>query len=121
VDLLPQAHDIAAEPVIVSTPELEADVAAARVYPQGFVAWLKYWRFKNRESGALLTFRNPWPGQEKFRDLMINVAQSAIDKAMWEGIFALKAGKLGFTELECAWDGYVLWARRNARVHLFSN
>lgn len=36
-------------------------------------------------------------------------------------IFALKAGKLGFTELECAFDGWVArFGRPNARVHLFS-
>lgn len=51
---------------------------------------------------------------------MIEVATDAIARADWEGIFALKAGKLGFTELECAWDGYVSWARRNGRVHIFS-
>lgn len=120
VNGIPDRADRVVEAVIITAPELAADVAAARVYPQGFASWLKYWRFKNRESGELMTFRNLWPGQEKFRDLMIDVAASAVDRGMWEGIFALKAGKLGFTELECAWDGYVLWARRNARVHLFS-
>ena len=36
-------------------------------------------------------------------------------------IFALKAGKLGFTELECAFDGWVArFGHPNARVHLLS-
>ena len=36
-------------------------------------------------------------------------------------LFLLKAGKLGFTELGCAFDGWrLLYAGPNARVHLFS-
>lgn len=106
------------EPVIAA--DLAADIAEAKQFPQGFHAWLRHWAFKNRESGDILTFRSMWPGQAEFADKMIEVARHAQEIREWLGIFALKAGKLGFTELECAWDGYVAWARRNARVHVFS-
>lgn len=105
----------------VTTPELKADIEEASHYPTGFNAWLRHWRFRNRETGAILTFRQPWPGQQTFADLMVETAQLALDLRDWLGIFALKAGKLGFTELEAAWDGYCGWSRNASnRVHLFS-
>lgn len=119
---LQQAREIQPENAApVTTPELEADILEARKFPEGFFAWLRHWRFKNRESGAVLTFRDPWPGQREFADLMVETARLALTMRDWLGIFALKAGKLGFTELEAAWDGYSGWARNPSnRVHLFS-
>lgn len=105
----------------VTAPDLQADIDAARAFPFGFLAFARHWRFKNRETGAVLTFRDPWPGQREFMDLMIATAKDAIERRDWLGIFALKAGKLGFTEVECCWDGYVAWARHSSlRIHLFS-
>lgn len=52
-----------------------------------------------------------WEGQERFAVLMMTEPR----------ILALKAGKLGFTELQCAYDAWVaLFKQKNARVHLFS-
>ena len=110
-----------AESAPVTTPDLLADIEEASHYPDGFIAWLRHWRFRNRETGAVLTFRDPWAGQLEFAQVMIETARLALDLQDWLGIFALKAGKLGFTELECAWDGYCGWARFvSNRVHLFS-
>lgn len=76
-----------------------------------FAYFLQYWTFTDRESGTVTTFATLWAGQQEFVELMA--------RAPW--IFALKAGKLGFTELECAYDGWVArFAQPNARVHLFS-
>lgn len=76
-----------------------------------FRYFLPYWRFVNRETGRIETLADLWPGQEEFADLM--------KREPW--LFALKAGKLGFTELECAYDAWVARFRQaNARVHLFS-
>jgi hypothetical protein len=76
-----------------------------------FAAFLPYWQFKDRESGAIRTFETLWPGQARFRDAA----------AEHDWLLALKAGKLGFTELECAYDAWVaLYRCANARVHLFS-
>ncbi len=52
-----------------------------------------------------------WEGQVNFAKLT--------ETEDW--IYALKAGKLGFTELECAFDAWrLLFGPRNARVHIFS-
>lgn len=76
-----------------------------------FRYFLRYWRFVNRESGKVLQFDELWPGQDELVGLM--------ETKPW--LFALKAGKLGFTEIACAYDGWVaLFAQPNARVHLFS-
>lgn len=113
------AHDFLAvfpdRPVANAAPttsaELEADIASARVFPGGFFAFAKHWQFHNRESGEVMSFAQLWPGQIGFAELMM--------REPW--LFALKAGKLGFTELECAWDGYVAWSKQaSSRVHLFS-
>lgn len=77
-----------------------------------FHFWLNFWHFKNRETGEVLRFDTEtlWPGQQ------------TIVKEMTEHdwIILLKAGKLGATELECAFDGWRSFAHPNARVHLFS-
>lgn len=91
---------------------------------ESFLAFLPYWHFVVRDSssGEIVTFGpcpehgtdHPgelWPGQEQFAEAMLS--------HRW--LYALKAGKLGFTELECAWDAWVaLCGPPNARVHLFS-
>ncbi len=75
-----------------------------------FAEFLPLWTFVNRETGELERFEHLWEGQKDFAELT--------KTAPW--IFALKAGKLGFTELECAYDGWVMRFRKNARVHVFS-
>ena len=78
---------------------------------QSFLFFLKYYQFKNRENGQVISFHDLWQGQVDFATLMQDHA--------W--LLALKAGKLGFTELECAYDVWVaVFGQRNARVHLFS-
>jgi hypothetical protein len=85
-----------------------AELAACR---QSFVYFLKHYKFKNRETGEIISFFDLWEGQVDFAVLMTS--------ERW--IFALKAGKLGFTELECAYDVWIArFGPRNARVHLFS-
>lgn len=103
---------------------------ASRVRPlldacqKSFLAFLPYWHFQNRETGEVSTFgscpihtgedEHPgtiWQGQLDFAEMMM--------KVRW--IFALKAGKLGFTEIECAFDGWkVMFHGENTRVHIFS-
>jgi len=86
---------------------------------QSFLAFLPYWRFVNRESGGIVNFGNPetgelhiWQGQLDFAEEMMRIS--------W--IYALKAGKLGFSEVECAYDGWRLrFGAPNTRVHIFSN
>ena len=78
---------------------------------RAFLEFLPYWQFINRETGKIQSFSDLWEGQRAFADMM--------ERERW--VFALKAGKLGFTELECAFDGWVaLFRQANARVHLFS-
>lgn len=96
-----------------------ASAGALAACAESFLAFLPYWRFVNRETGEVVSFGSAatgelalWPGQEDF----------AREIAAGDGwLYALKAGKLGFTELACAYDGWVLRFRgRNARVHQFS-
>ena len=90
------------------TPDQIAELEACR---RSFGHFLPYWEFTNRETGEITSLAALWPGQKRFAELM--------ESESW--IFALKAGKLGFTELECAYDGWVaLFRQANARVHLFS-
>ncbi len=76
-----------------------------------FRHFLRHWKFKDRESGEIRTFASLWVGQDH-----------AVEKMMrYPWLCLLKAGKLGFTELECAFDGWVaLYRQPNARVHIFS-
>lgn len=91
--------------------QVNADTIICADFPNGFRTFLNYWQFVNRDTGAVLSFETLWPGQAAAADLMVS------DK--W--LFLLKAGKLGFTELECAWDGYVAsFGPPNGRIHLFS-
>ncbi len=100
------------------SPEQQNEVVQCAL---SFRRFLRHWHFKNRETGAVSAFgscdcepQHPWalwPGQEEFA--------SAMEAHPW--LFGLKAGKLGFTELECAFDGWVARFRQpNARIHLFS-
>ncbi len=93
-------------------PALPVDISGElKRCREDFRSFLQYWHFKNRETGEVLTFANLWPGQRALADQMV--------KHRW--LFALKAGKLGFTELEIAFDAWVaLFGPPNARVHLFS-
>lgn len=76
-----------------------------------FRHFLHHWIFVNRETGLPQSFSNLWPGQEN--------AVASMREYRW--LYLLKAGKLGFTELECAFDAWVaLYRQQNARVHLFS-
>ncbi|MGD0205128.1 MAG: terminase TerL endonuclease subunit [Dehalococcoidia bacterium] len=90
------------------TPHQSSELEACR---HSFRHFLPYWQFTNRETGEIGSLAAPWTGQVQLAEL--------IESEPW--IFALKAGKLGFTELECAYDGWVARFRQlNARVHLFS-
>lgn len=89
----------------------QAQVRAACAAPDGFRAFLPHWRFINRESGGLMSFADLWPGQELFVDAM----------ELYRWIFALKAGKLGYTEIECAYDAWrALFGPPNSYIGLFS-
>jgi len=81
-----------------------------RVALMSFRTFLPLWHFVDRETGQVRRFSELWPGQEAFLGVML--------EHPW--LLALKAGKLGFTELECAWDGFKALTAANARVHLFS-
>lgn len=88
----------------------EADHPRQQVL-DSFPHFLQYWKFKNRETGEILCFSDGlWAGQQGFLE--------AIELHSW--VIALKAGKLGLTELECAFDGWQAWRHKNARVHIFS-
>lgn len=93
-------------------PTREAERAAVAA---DFAHFLPRWHFKNREAQpgepTILTFANLWPGQARVVEV--------IRAHRW--CFLLKAGKLGFTELECAYDGWVaLYRNANVRVNIFS-
>lgn len=90
----------------------QADQWAARLaISTDFRRFLVHWRFVDRETGTVRSFAELWPGQVEFAETM--------QQEPW--VFALKAGKLGFTELECAWDAFVaLFRQPNARVGIFS-
>lgn len=78
---------------------------------RSFRHFLPHWRFVNRETGDLQSFRELWASQDR----------SVTKMELHRWLVILKAGKLGISELECAFDG---WRHRfggpNARVHLFS-
>lgn len=89
----------------------ETTAAERDACKQSFSHFLKHWHFKNRETGEVRTFANLWDGQVR--------AVAAMEEHPW--LYLLKAGKLGFTELECAFDAWVaLYRHQNAQVNLFS-
>jgi len=79
-----------------------------------FSRFLPHWRFIDRETGEVRNFSadqlRHWPGQLRLAAAMEEHTH----------IIALKAGKLGFTELECAYDAFRALGVPNARVHIFS-
>lgn len=77
-----------------------------------FREFLRYWNFVNGETGQVEKLGDGlWEGQEEFVKCM----------ASRDFIFALKARKLGFTTLGCAFDAWVIRFRDvNGRAHLFS-
>lgn len=94
---------------VLSDPDkFVAFVQASR----SFLGFLPHWTFLDQRTGQMRKLGNVlWPGQRAFVDSM--------DAERF--IYALKARKLGFTTLACAYDAWV-WRFRdeNARVHLFS-
>lgn len=78
---------------------------------RSFPYFLNYWHFVNRESGKVMDFSRMWESQE--------IAAREMQEHEW--LFLLKAGKLGATELECAFDGWrARFGNPNSRVHIFS-
>jgi hypothetical protein len=77
-----------------------------------FREFLNYWHFQDPESGEVKILGNElWLGQEEF----VNVIKEH------DMVFSLKARKLGYTTLACAFDGWCMRFRdKNGRVHLFS-
>lgn len=93
------------------TPEQQAERDACADKRTGFLVFMRHWRFINRETGMEASFSDPWPGQIAAAEFMT--------ANPW--VFLLKAGKLGFTELETCWDAWsAIYGRPNSRVHLFS-
>lgn len=89
-------------------PDPASEIAACAA---SFRHFLRHWKFVNRETGQQLSFRTLWPGQERIAAKMEEHRQLII----------LKAGKLGMSELECAFDGWRLrFGGPNTRVHIFS-
>lgn len=80
--------------------------------PGGFREFLDHWYFRNQNTGEVACLgKIMWSGQEKF--------VSAVEST--PKMYALKARKLGYTTIECAWDAYIArFGVQNARVHLFS-
>jgi hypothetical protein len=78
---------------------------------QAFDEWLKTWKYRNAEQKAVLTLDALWPGQERLADMLCSEPH----------VYALKARKLGFTEVSLAYAGFVARVRdQNARVALYS-
>jgi len=76
-----------------------------------FREWCGHWQFRDTERGRIGTLADLWPGQSALVDVF--------ERERW--VYALKAGKLGFSELECAWDGWVArFGPPHSRVHVFS-
>jgi hypothetical protein len=95
------------ESVATRTP-IQAIPLLVRSNPRHF---FDRWKFVNRETGNVLDFSQLWAGQEKL--LEAGLAHRLV--------YGLKAGKLGFTEFECAFDAYrALFSHPHARVHILS-
>lgn len=99
------------EAIAQARRDAEDAAASIALCATSFRAFLRHWHFINRETGAMLSFANLWPGQELF--------EQATQESAW--LFALKAGKLGFTELECAFDVWrALFSHPFAQVMVLS-
>jgi hypothetical protein len=90
-------------------PEKQAQFVAAAT---SFRAFLNHWWFIDPDTGSKLNLGQVlWPGQERF---VTEVERTLL-------IYVLKARKLGYTTLECAFDAWCARFRDPAgRVHLFS-
>lgn len=76
-----------------------------------FRYFLNFWKFQDISGEVKSLGSELWSGQETFVDLVQREKK----------IYALKARQLGYTTLECAFDGWCLRFRDpNGRVHLFS-
>lgn len=97
-------------------PDWRDELAACVARPFGFSHFVKHWRFKNRDASVYVRFGQVglFTGQQKLVDRM----ERSLEADRW--VFALKAGKLGFSELACAYDGWELVSNPLTRVHLFS-
>lgn len=101
------------DPAALST--LRADPSKIQVLAEcgeSFRRFLDFWHFVDQETGEVRVLGGSlWSGQLEF----IGAAE------LEQRVFYLKARKLGFSTLECAFDGWVMRFRDlNARVHLFS-
>src|SRR6185503_17171369 len=107
IQYVPIASAEAAE--VMGDPKKQEEMAKCA---ESFRHFLKYWRFLDQEHGEVKILGDVlWSGQMSFVD--------AFENQEW--LYALKARKLGYTTIECAFDGWVLRFRDvNARVHLFS-
>src|SRR5512146_1069119 len=95
---------------VVGTPSADQAQRLAGA-AASFWRFLPHWQFVNRETGEIASFAKLWRGQAEAARLMDEHPR----------LFLLKAGKLGFTELECAFDAWRLrFGPPNCRVHLFS-
>ena len=93
-------------------PELiETELAPAVT---SFREFLNHWHFIDQDTGEeRILGQELWAGQEAFI--------VALEEQPW--IYALKARQLGYTTIECAYDGWVARFRngaKNARVHIYS-
>lgn len=92
-------------------PDREVEKAACAA---DFAHFLQHWVFRDREKtgiDSIMRFDHLWDGQTRMVESM--------QAHRW--VYILKAGKLGATELECAYDGWVVLFRgSNARTNIFS-
>lgn len=91
-------------------PDPGDEQAACRASFRHFLRW---WKFVNRETGDVISFAEEtlFEGQQRMVTAMEEHRQ----------VLILKAGKLGASELACAFDGWRLrFGPSNCRVHLFS-
>lgn len=79
---------------------------------RSFAYFVRYWHFRDPKTGRVLNLgQSLWPGQAAF----IQAADTH------ELIYALKARKIGYTTIECAYDAWCARFRDpNGRIHLFS-
>ncbi len=104
---------IAVDPRFVGAIQAdEAKLDALIACAESFREFLNYWHFRDQRTGDISVLGEVlWSGQDKFVE-----AVPVTDK-----LYALKARKLGYTTIECAYDAWVARFRdKNARVHLFS-
>jgi hypothetical protein len=94
---------------IQNDQELQTELVAVAT---SFRAFIDHWWFLDPDSGEKRNLgRALWPGQELFIEA---TEQDPL-------LYVLKARKLGYTTLECAYDAWTArWRDPNGRTHLFS-